>query len=241
MSRRNGLARPPVEQTPHAPTGLATLLDMQTLILRDIAAGHPAAALAERLCGLAEQHAPGRAASLMRTRPDGRLGVLAAPAVPGPLRAALDGLQPGPAAGSCGVAIYTGAPALVEDAQTDPRWDDLRDLATAYQIRSCWSHPIRQGERVLGTFALTGPDRALPDAATRRMLDHCTAIAGSILLLAELQEERERQDRRLRRVTGFNAMLAQANQLAASRPDRAALYEGICRIAVQHGGVCGFR
>ena len=237
MSRRNGPARPTVEHPPRTPTGLATLLDMQTLILRDIAAGHSAAALAERLCSLAEQYAPGRIASLMRMRPDGRLSVLAAPAASGTLRAALDGLQPGPAAGSCGVAIHTGAPALVEDAATDPRWQDLRSLALTHGIRSCWSHPIRQGERVLGTFALTGPERALPDAATRRMLEHCTAIAGSILLLAELQEERERQDRRLRRVTGFNAMLAQANQLAANRPDRAALYEGICRIAVQHGGV----
>ena len=237
MSRRNGPAEAAAAHAPRPRTGLAALLDMQTLILRDIAAGHPAAALAERLCDLAEQHAPGRIASLMRMRPDGRLGVLAAPAAPAPLRAALDGLQPGPGAGSCGVAIHTGAPAMVEDAATDPRWQDLRGIAATHGIRSCWSHPIRQGGRVLGTFALTGPDRALPDPATGRMLEHCTAIAGSILLLAELQEERERQDRRLRRVTGFNAMLAQANQLAASRPDQAALYDGICRIAVQHGGV----
>ena len=102
-----------------AQSGLAALLDMQTLILRDMAAGQPADALAERLCRLAEQHAPGRIASLMRLRPDGRLGMLAAPGVPEPLRSALDGVQPGPGAGSCGAAIHHRAPVYAGDASTD--------------------------------------------------------------------------------------------------------------------------
>ncbi len=217
--------------------GLADLLRIQTRILRDMAAGQGARSLADRLCHLIRHHAPGRVAILMHLGTDGLLHPVGAGGVAAEMLAALDGLAPGPRNGSCGAAIHFGTPVMVADTATDPHWAGLRALASRLQIGSCWSHPVRQGARLIGTLALTGPATGLPSPAIRRLLEHGAAIAGSILQLLDLQEQQRRQTARMHRLTGFNAMLAQVNQLAAARPDTATLYEGICRIAVDEGGV----
>lgn len=69
--------------------------------------------------------------------------------------AAIDGLEIGPAVGSCGTAMYTGKLVIVSDIATDPLWKNYRKLALRHGLRSCWSAPILgpAGE-VLGTFAL---------------------------------------------------------------------------------------
>ena len=211
------------------------LLQIQTAILRDLAAGFSADFLAARVCHLAEQYAPGRIASIMVMREDGRLGVFAAPSAPSALIVALDGLTPGPAFGSCGASAFHDTPVYVDDAQNDGRWADLADVARDFAIRSCWSHPIRQEDRLIGTFALTGGEGGLPDAAQQQWLEHIAVIAGNILRAARQQALQQRQHRRLQRLVQFHAMLAQVNQIAAGRPDQATLYAEICRIAVTHG------
>ena len=217
--------------------GLAELLRLQTRILREMAAGTPAQALARELCDFAHRCAGGRIASVMRLGPDGFLYPVAVTGGPATLEADLAGLVPGPQAGSCGTAIHLGAPVLVCDTRDDPRWAELRNLAERYEIRSCWSHPVWQAGAAIGTFALTGSAPGTPTPAIHRLLEHGAAIAGSILQLLDLQEDQQRQAERMRRLTGFNAMLAQVNQLAAGRPDETALYDGICRIAVAQAGL----
>ncbi len=222
----------------------ADLLHLQTQILRDMAAGQPAQLVAEHLCTLVGQHAPGRLASLMQLGVDGRLHVVAAPGASSALVAALDGLTPGPCSGSCAAAIHEASPVFVEDARRDPRWAEQRALAVVHGICSCWSLPVQQGNRTLGTFALSGPTPGLPDPTMLRLLEQAATIAGSILQLMDLQDgqrdlqETQRcQTERMRRLTGFNAMLAQVNHLAAARPNHGTLYDGICRIAVAQAGL----
>jgi GAF domain-containing protein len=89
----------------------------------------------------------------------------AAPSLPQVYREAIDGLEIGPSAGSCGTAAYTGRPVYVTDIANDPLWAPYRDLALPHGLRSCWSTPIKgAGGDVLGTFAiyhrsLRGPTR----------------------------------------------------------------------------------
>jgi GAF domain-containing protein len=79
----------------------------------------------------------------------------AAPSLPQVYREAIDGLEIGPSAGSCGTAAFTGRPVYVTDIATDPLWAPYRDLALPHGLRSCWSTPIRDGDGpVLGTFAI---------------------------------------------------------------------------------------
>ncbi len=68
--------------------------------------------------------------------------------------AAIDGIEIGPAAGSCGIAAYSGRTCVSEDIESDPRWDGYRGPARVAGLRSCWSVPLRlPGGDVLGTFA----------------------------------------------------------------------------------------
>ncbi len=180
----------------------------------------------------------------MRLGMDGRLHLLAAPGASPALVAALDGLTPGPHSGSSAAAIHAAAPILVEDASRDSRWAEQRALAAAHGVRSCWSRPVQQGDRTLGTFALSSPASGLPDSTALGLLEQAATIAGCILQLADLQDARSaqqetqrRQVEQVQRLTGFNVMLAQVNQLAATRPDHTTLYDGVCRIAVEQAGL----
>jgi GAF domain-containing protein len=89
----------------------------------------------------------------------------AAPSLPKVYRDAINGLDIGPEAGSCGTAAYFGKPVYVTDIATDPLWAAYRDYALPHGLRSCWSTPIRNADgEVMGTFAvynrsLSGPTR----------------------------------------------------------------------------------
>ena len=89
----------------------------------------------------------------------------AAPSLPKVYRDAINGLDIGAEAGSCGTAAYFGKPVYVTDIATDPLWAAYRDYALPHGLRSCWSTPIRNADgEVMGTFAvynrsLSGPTR----------------------------------------------------------------------------------
>ena len=73
----------------------------------------------------------------------------------------------GPKVGSCGTAAYRRETVIVADIQTDPLWEDYRELAARFGLRSCWSTPILSHEgRVLGTFAMYSDE--VRDAQRRR-------------------------------------------------------------------------
>ena len=89
----------------------------------------------------------------------------AAPSLPTVYRDAINGLEIGPEAGSCGTAAYFGKPVYVTDIATYRLWEAYRDYALPHGLRSCWSTPIRNADsEVIGTFAiyhrsLSGPTR----------------------------------------------------------------------------------
>ena len=90
---------------------------------------------------------------LLRDGPRLRHG--AAPTLPEVYSAALDGLEFGPCAGSCGTAAHFGRPIYVTDIATDPLWAPYRELALPHGLRACWSTPIFDDERnVIATFAI---------------------------------------------------------------------------------------
>ena len=84
-----------------------------------------------------------------------RLSHGAAPRLPRSYREAIDGVEIGPRAGSCGTAAYSGKAVYVTDIASDPLWADYRHLALPHGLRSCWSTPIRdKAGTVIGTFAI---------------------------------------------------------------------------------------
>jgi len=101
----------------------------------------------------------------------------AAPSLSPAFCAAIDGVEIGPAVGSCGTAAYFGRPVHVVDTATDPLWADYLDLALTHGLRACWSTPIFDDRRkVLGTFAIYHLQPRAPTAeeveAIRSITDH---------------------------------------------------------------------
>jgi len=129
----------------------------------------------------------------------------AAPNLPGEYNAAIDGIEIGPAVGSCGTAAYTARPVVVSDIETDPLWTDFKALAVKHQLRACWSMPIFSSEGVvLGTFALYHHVVATPTERDREIVELLAHTAGVVVerdlnarrrasAEAELRAQKERQ------------------------------------------------
>ncbi len=95
---------------------------------------------------------------------------MAGPNISAEVRQRLDTLCPGPHAGSCGTAAFTRAAVFVCDTQVDPRWEGLREVARELGIRSCWSIPIVDDDRVFGTFAISHLVQREPSDRDRELL-----------------------------------------------------------------------
>ena len=113
---------------------------------------------------------------LLRDGPRLRHG--AAPTLPEAYCAAINGLEFGPCAGSCGTATYFGHPVYVTDIATDPLWADYKHIALEHGLRACWSTPIFDDERnVIGTFAIY---HLSPGAPTQEEIEAIETITDSV-------------------------------------------------------------
>jgi PAS domain S-box-containing protein len=152
----------------------------QREVIEAIATGAPLAHVLERVVLLIEGQAAGMICSiLLLDREQGRLRHGAAPHLPRPFVAAIDGSLIGPAAGSCGTAAYRGERVIVEDIATHPTWADYKDAALPHGLRACWSSPIFSiGRQVLGTFAMYYAEPRGPADHERAWVDRATHLAA---------------------------------------------------------------
>ncbi len=158
------------------------LLVAQTTLLRLIAEAAPLSEVLDVLCRLVEHQAPDLRCSVLLLGSDGRLYHGAAPNLPHVYLAAIEGLEIGPCAGSCGTAAFLNQPVYVSDIDTDPRWADYRDVATRFGLRACWSTPIRDATgRVLGTVALYAFEPRGPRPEEQQLLELATQLAALAL------------------------------------------------------------
>jgi GAF domain-containing protein len=78
-----------------------------------------------------------------------------APSLPTEYCEAVDGLVNGPVVGSCGTSTCTGKTVLVENIETDPKWQNIKQYALPHGLRCCWSEPIKNAsDEVLGAFGM---------------------------------------------------------------------------------------
>lgn len=171
---------------------LEQLLQLQRDVLKMIAVGRATREILDQLCLLSEAMVPESVCSIMlldETR--SHLDVCSAPSIPPEGVEALNGLQPGANAGSCGTAVFNKEPVFVENILSDPRWDKLLDVAEQFNLKACWSVPIKTADNeVKGSFALTSFESRLPSTFHKRLLDTGSYLAGIVL-------EREQQAHRL--------------------------------------------
>jgi GAF domain-containing protein len=142
-----------------------------------------------------EEMADGILTSILLVDPERkRLWHGSAPNLPQSYCQAIDGMEIGPSAGSCGTAAHHDRAIYVTDIASDPLWMDFRDLALPHGLRACWSTPIRDPEgAIIGTFAIYrrtigGPTRDEIKAISM-ITDH---VAQAILLARSIQDVERR-------------------------------------------------
>jgi diguanylate cyclase (GGDEF)-like protein/PAS domain S-box-containing protein len=166
------------------------ILHLQQAILESVAYGADPMDVINQVCRLEEQLLPNSVGTVMLMDEDFQhLNVYAAPSVPPEGVAQLNGLRPGPGAGSCGNVIFRKEPQFVSNTFTDPRWHDLRQLAVNFNLCACWSMPIYSGEgKVVGTFALSSFEHRSPSPFHRKLLEIGASIIGIVLGRTKAQE-----------------------------------------------------
>jgi PAS domain S-box-containing protein len=118
------------------------------------------------------------------------LRVGAAPSLPDAFNRELANYAVGPAAGSCGTAVYRRAPVFVSDILDDPLWREYRYVPERYGLRACWSMPIfSRDARVLGTFALYYPEPRSPTEHEKALIHRATHIAGIAIERKQMEEQ----------------------------------------------------
>ena len=171
-------------------TDSALLLRLQTDVLEAVARGEPLIAVADLLCRRAQALAPAAICSILTVDAERKLRPLAAPSLPLSFSSAIDGVAIGPQAGSCGTAAFRNEAVMVTDIDTDPLWDDFRELAQSLGLRACWSSPIRDREgKVVATFAFYYRTARGPDELERSIVQTCVHLC-SIAIDHEMVRER---------------------------------------------------
>jgi PAS domain S-box-containing protein len=108
-----------------------------------------------------------------------RLTLGAAPSLPDFYNQAIEGVEIGPAVGSCGTAAYLGRRVVVEDIQSDPLWTDFKDLAAQAGLAACWSQPIKAPDgAVVGTFAIYQRQVSTPNEEDIAFIEAAAELAA---------------------------------------------------------------
>lgn len=210
------------------PDDAREMLDRQTEVLELIAAATPLHEVLDEILTSLERLIPGaRCSVLLLDRERRTLHHGAAPSLPAPYVAAIDGLAIGDSAGSCGTAAALNTAVVATDVRTDPRWVDFRGAADAAGLRSCWSTPIegRDGMPV-GTFAVYHDEPHRPSRREQLLVDRFTHLASVAIEHAGLVGDLVASEERFRRsfddnslgmaLVGLDRRIARSNTALAS-------------------------
>ncbi|MGB1505289.1 MAG: GAF domain-containing sensor histidine kinase [Acidimicrobiales bacterium] len=156
----------------------AAVLDRQAIVMEQLVSDAPLVSVLDSIVIALEELIAASRCSVLLLDDDGVLRHGSAPNLPAAYSEAIDGLVPGPLAGSCGTAVHLGEPVVVGDVMVDRRWDDFRSLARTHDISACWSSPIRARARVVGTFAVYSRVRHEPDERERELVRRFTHLAS---------------------------------------------------------------
>ena len=119
--------------------------------------------------------------SILRIQ-NNKLHKWAAPSLPDAYMGAIEGMDIGPEAGSCGTAAYLKETVIVSDIDTDPKWAKYKDLALPHDLRACWSYPIIDSKgNVIAAFAVYYNKVKAPSTEELNIIDRSSAILKVIL------------------------------------------------------------
>ena len=177
----------------------------QNQVLEMIATTQNLDAILHQMITLIEEQSGAYCSVLLLDKTTGKLNLKAAPSMPEEFNRNLVDIPVGLRHGSCGTSAYLKSPVIVDDIDTDERWEDYRQLTAPYGFKACWSVPIMQDQEVVGTFAMYYKEKRSPSKEALNMLERAGALAG-------LAIERQRQDDTIRRLAFRDALTGLANR-----------------------------
>ena len=188
-----------------------SILSGQRAILAQLANGLPLRDILNGIARYSEDATPDMLASILYYEPEsGKLRRGGHHTLPDAFADAVDGLEPGPCAGSCGTAAFQRERVVSYDVQVDPLWEAFREFAATHGIRSAWSTPLISpvDDSLLGVFGMYYPDTRNPSAGDLDLVDHFTHLAAIAIELhrremALRESERQRHQGLIATVAGL--------------------------------------
>ncbi len=156
------------------------LIKVQSRILEEIANGVALPVILDSICREIELMVPGAISTVMKLNNDGcSLSLVAGPSALGEIRKAFEHLPIGVGNGSCGSAAFSGKGEFVENTYSDERWENIRDIAIQFGVKSCWSMPvIGINGKPIGTVAISQLEQGRPDEFQTQILESMSSLAG---------------------------------------------------------------
>lgn len=180
--------------------------DSERAILELLTRGEPLDSLLTHLALRTEAMFPDMLCSVLLLDASGkRLTHGAAPSLPASYSRAIDGIEIGPSVGSCGTAAFLGTTVVSEDIATDPRWENVRELALSHNLRACFSVPILSSQgAVLGTFAVYYHVPHAVQAPELAVFERAAHLASLAIERRQAEESLRQSEARFRRIMDSN-------------------------------------
>jgi PAS domain S-box-containing protein len=127
----------------------------------------------------------------------------------------VNGVAVHPTNGSCGRAAATGEMVIATDLETDPLWENYRDLTRRFQLRSCWSQPVVSKHGiVLGTFATYSSQPRTPTPRDLEVLEFSARLAAIATESQHNERELSAKERRFQALVeqSFDAIMTMDTQ-----------------------------
>jgi PAS domain S-box-containing protein len=137
--------------------------------------------------------------SVLLLKDDKVIEHLVSPSLPPDYAEAINGTPIGPAAGSCGTAMFLKKPVITSDIDKDPLWSKYKHIAARFGLKACWALPIiHSSGKVLGSFAIYHKTPQIPDnnelATVERLRNILRIVMENRWSLQEIRLANERFD-----------------------------------------------
>lgn len=140
-------------------------------------------------------------------KPQERVYHLAGPRLPAEYCDLINGSVIGPKAGSCGTSVYHRSQVIVSDIDTDPLWDDYREIALRFGLKACWSTPVISslGAQVLATFAIYYTTAREPKPEELQLIERTSNILRILIENKRNQDSVKEQNKMLQEIAAISS------------------------------------